>query len=385
MPRRPLIVLADDLTGAAELAAIAHQSGLHAVVLTTPPKGPVTADVIVCDTATRLAKPAAAARRVRELTLHLSRRPHAGFFKKTDSVLRGPVLAEIEACAGVLGLRRTLLVPCNPSLGRIINNGTYLIAGTPLHRTAFARDPHHPRHTSKVIDLLGPSPRLPVGCHHTADRTPTEGIVVGEADTPADVALWVSRLDRHTLPAGGADFFRLWLVHMRAHRRVRTKESLPTGAALTFSGTATPANPVTPLPGPVEALDARALPAPARLAARLQEQLKVHGTASVIMRGPPVETSGSPTAISRLFVRLADRLHDAKAFQHLLIAGGTTATGVLAVLGWDRLEVAHVWGPGVVTLRPARNPKLLVTLKPGSYAWPAALQNHYADLARQVA
>ncbi len=56
MSHRPYIVIADDLTGAAEVAAIAHQSGLSAVVLTRLPRRPCAADVIVFDTDARLAR-----------------------------------------------------------------------------------------------------------------------------------------------------------------------------------------------------------------------------------------------------------------------------------------------------------------------------------------
>jgi uncharacterized protein YgbK (DUF1537 family) len=379
MSRLPFIVIADDLTGAAELAALAHQAGLRAVVLTEAPRRAIATDVIVCDSGTRLATPAVAARKVGQLARRLRAIPNAGIFKKVDSVLRGNVMAEIEACMEALDLPRTLLVPCNPSLGRIINNGRYFIAGVPLHRTDFAREPHHPRKTCLVDHLLADG-SAPVQCYHTADELPENGVSVGEASSPADVSLWASRLDDKTFPAGGADFFRMWIHHHRAGRRVARPTTPDLGATLMLSGTATPTDPVTPVPGPQIALKPNALPKPAPLAAEATAHLKSAKRVSVFIQVTPKTGKGSSKAINRMFSTLVRRLRPARAFKHVLIAGGTTTALVLESLGWHRLEVVHVWGPGVVTLRPTEAPQFAITTKPGSYPWPVSLRRHFAAI-----
>ncbi len=377
----PLVVLADDLTGAAEIAAIAHQSGLRAVVHTTPPTGKSDADVLVCDTNTRLLPPARAARAVADLVQLLKRRSHVSFFKKVDSVLRGPVLAEVNACAAALGRRRTLLVPCNPSLGRVIRDGHYFVGGVPLHRTAFARDPHHPRQTSDVRALLAGEKGSSLVSLPRTGRLPESGLVIGEADTPADVPFWAGQVDRHTLPAGGADFFRAWLQSRRAYGPRVLSAPLPQGGTLLLSGTGTPPTPLSPLPCPVVELSLRSLPTAAALAARLQPALDKSGFAAIAMPRTLGRSSTAPARLHRLLVRLAVRLHDADAFRHLIVAGGATASGVLHAFGWTELEVARVWGPGVVTLRPAAAPDFVVTLKPGSYAWPTAFGHEFSAVA----
>ena len=374
MARKPYIVIADDLTGAAELAALAHQAGLHAVVLTEAPRNAVDAEVIVCDSGTRLDSPTLAARKVKQLVERVSALPNSGLFKKTDSVLRGNVIAEIEACMNALGLHRTLLVPCNPSLGRVINNGRYFIAGQPLHRTAFARDPHHPRRTNVVTNLLPGAE----GCYHPADQIPEFGIAIGEARSPADVSLWASRLDATMLPAGGADFFRMWLAHQGAGRRRREIDPPTLGRTFMLSGTATPATPISPLTGPKLELQPARLPRPASLAAAARVHLEQEERASVYLKSGARKASAN--AINRMFCELTRRLRRAQVFDHVLIAGGTTAACVLTTLDWHRLEVVHVWGPGVVTLRPADAPQFLVTVKPGSYAWPVSMRRHFTPV-----
>jgi uncharacterized protein YgbK (DUF1537 family) len=380
MSRGPLVILADDLTGAAEIAAIAHQRGLRAVVVNGTALPRTKPDVLVLNTDTRLSSPAAAARVVRSAAMRLAKLPRALFFKKTDSVLRGPVLAELTACAAAFRRWRVLLVPSNPSLARVIRDGEYFIEEVPLHRTAFARDPHHPCKTAKVVSLLNPNSQQRVTSVPLSARMPVAGVMIGEAATAREIAQWASRVDAHTLPAGGADFFRAWLKTLeldRSRRDAPTKfASSPT---LLLSGTTiqTGASAALPL-RPLKFREAQA-PAIAAIATQLRQR-RFAAVAAAVGR------SRSPRAslvISRGFARMAVQLHREHAFQHLAIVGGATAGAVLRALGWTNLEVVRTWGPGVVTLRPLAAPASLVTLKPGSYDWPAAFVRETFPSARK--
>lgn len=369
MPPRPNIVLADDLTGAAEIAAIARQSGRRAIVLTRPPAGPVDADLLVLDTDTRLLPPALAARRVRAWTTLLARNipRHAGVFLKTDSVIRGPVLAQIAAAARALGRSRTLLVPANPSLGRVIRGGRYFIHGRFLHETAFASDPHHPRNTSDALALLGRARGTPRVCL-PADSTelPARGVILGEAANSGDIRRWRRHLDSDTLPAGGADFFRAWLgVRASGQPRLPARPPrLPAPALLLHGSTASPAD--------TDALFFSGIRAPSLSA--VSKRLARRGAAFVAAPFRRLQGADSAAALSVAFAKLSSNLKHARAFQHLLIAGGATASAVLSALDWTALEVVHVWGPGTVTLRSLAEPDFFLTLKPGSYPWPDELR-----------
>jgi uncharacterized protein YgbK (DUF1537 family) len=347
MSSLPHIVLADDLTGAAEVAAIAHQAGLRAVVLTRLPEAPVAADVLVFDLDTRLTPKTEAARRVRAVTIRLRQLPHAGFFVKVDSVLRGPVLAQLAACARALGRTRTLLVPANPSLGRVIRQGRYSLNG-----------------------LLGAT-RTPLAvCRARTRRLPRSGVVVGEAGTAADISHWAGRLDANTLAAGAADFFRAWLATQAGERHAIPDYSLPAGGVLLLHGTTV---------GPVNAraLHFRGLRAPS--AASVRAALAQHGAVAVAPVTATLNQRGAPVAISRGFADLALRLHRTRSFRHLLIAGGATAATVLHALDWSALTVARTWDTGIVTLQPMNDPDFAVTMKPGSYPWPANLRHVLLD------
>ena len=115
-------VIADDLTGAAEIGAVGLRHGLRAeVVLEGAPGG--DADLICVDTDSRSCDPIEAGQRARNAALMLKNSGTEWIYKKTDSVLRGNVTPEIEAIVKQLGLSGALLVPANPSLGRTVVNG----------------------------------------------------------------------------------------------------------------------------------------------------------------------------------------------------------------------------------------------------------------------
>lgn len=370
MASRPIIVLADDLTGASEVGALAHETGLRVMVVTKVPKSPVEADVLVLDTNTRLASPGRAAERLKRRAARLRALPHSGVFKKTDSVLRGPVLAELTACADAFGFSRTLLIAGNPSLGRTIREGRCLIDGQAIDQTLFARDPHHPARSATVLDLLHAAGRPDV--HYCKSKTalPTHGVIVGEHGTTADTASWVLATDKHTLPAGGADFFRAWLQSRIPSRKKPSLGESPAGPALLLHGT-------TATTAGKSALLFNRLRPPA--AKRVAQALQQRGAATVSASSLTLTDPAAPAAISAGFNELALALSGSEAFRHLLIAGGATAASVLKALGWDRFSVVRVWGPGVVSLQPHRL-AITVTLKPGSYPWPAGIKRRYPRL-----
>lgn len=357
MSRVPDIVLADDLTGAAEVAGVAHRHGQR-VSLTTGAPFRSHGGITVVDTDTRLLPAGVAARRLRNLGASIRSRL---LFKKTDSVLRGPVRAELEALAP--GFERTLLVPANPRLGRTLQHGTYRIEGRPLHRTQFSRDPHHPAGSADVRQLLGPG-RTALHVLAAGDKLPAQGLCVGEAATPADVRRWARLVDAATLAAGGAEFFAAILQAKTTRPAVRVPE-VPQGPALVISGSLVASAAAAAKSAHREGWVVSDDMAIQRLA------LSTEGRAwcSTALQG-----RRDAATVRRAAARHAAVLHRERAFRHLVIEGGATAAAIIRALGWDRFEVLGEWAPGIVALRPRPAPRVVLTLKPGSYAWPPTLQ-----------
>src|SRR3954463_15162481 len=138
-----VLVIADDLSGAAEISGIGQRYGLPTRLLREPCED-LQSGLTVFDTDSRSLEPDAAAARVQEFI-----RPHRWdafdfVYKKTDSAMRGPIVPELHALLDHFELNGALLLPQNPSRGRTIEGFDYLIDGVPIDRTHFAHDPEYP-------------------------------------------------------------------------------------------------------------------------------------------------------------------------------------------------------------------------------------------------
>ena len=93
-----IVVIADDLTGAAEIAGIAWRNGLLVRMIMRLTRTIPTCDVLVIATNTRQATKAKAIKETDDLMHKLSMLDSPLFFyKKTDSALRGHIVAELNA------------------------------------------------------------------------------------------------------------------------------------------------------------------------------------------------------------------------------------------------------------------------------------------------
>jgi D-threonate/D-erythronate kinase len=368
-----IAVIADDLTGAAELAGIAFSSGVHVSLHTTLDDVPAAAGVVAIDTETRSLSAADAAAAVRSATTRLlcDARPD-WIYKKTDSLLRGPVAAEIEAVLDATALPRCVLVPANPSRGRVVQGGELWVGGRPVHETDLARDPEHPRLTSRVCDLL----------HSTSDR-----IHVPDITSEADLCRLADMEPRDGVPvlwAGAADFFRVLLDRHARHvpRATRVPASRPEPARVVLvSGSraawqaehrhlrAGSAVAVQVMPDALtraephdEALDAWV----SELAALMTATTRV-----LVAIGPAAAATAVPAVLAERLATAAVRaIRRAATVERVLAEGGATAAAVAAAFGWTRFDVAAQPAGGVVLLDPrcGSGPDFLI--KVGSYEWP---------------
>jgi uncharacterized protein YgbK (DUF1537 family) len=383
-----IVVIADDITGAAEIAAIGWRWGLSAQVQTTlAPRA--EADLVAIDTDTRSATTDTARRIVGDLSERLRTLPVQWCFKKVDSVLRGNVGAELEVLMKALGKTRTILAPANPSKGRVIVDGRYYIDRIPLDETEFAHDPEHPAPSSFVTDLLNVYEGCPVHISHWAAYAGREtGVVVAHAETTADLARWAECLDEHTLAAGGADFFTGILERRLPCSSVVPREPLKPiqGPKLFVCGSRCETSrraiaeacrigiPVCPRP---EALLTNPRPGDEGLLGPWADDIVAALAASecaVIAMGQP-ERYSAPSALDvrTQVATLVQQVADRTRIREVFIEGGATAGVILRRLGWDTLDVRGEYGPGVVRLGVKGSPEQAVTLKPGSYPWPDGL------------
>src|SRR5918993_5639252 len=207
IPMRKALVIADDLSGAAETAGIGHRYGFPTKLARERPKF-FAPGLTVIDTDSRSLPPEEAAAAAMRAVAGIDPASFDLIYKKTDSVLRGPIAWELDALMTALRCPAAVLVPQNPSRARVIApGGAYAIDDVPLSATPFAADPEYPARSSHVLDLLGDSPRR-VTCVDPRGRIAQAGITIGTGVNAADLRHWAdeARLDK-ALPAGGAAFF----------------------------------------------------------------------------------------------------------------------------------------------------------------------------------
>jgi D-threonate/D-erythronate kinase len=183
-----MLVIADDLTGAADCAAAWASQGLDAVVIRKHDADPPNAQVLAIDAATRGMTPEAAAARTAGIVTAQARR--AGprvLYKKMDSTLRGHIGSELAAALGAW--RRTdpaqrsavaILAPAFPATGRTTSGGRQYVNGAVL-----------PQDVVAMVEAGGLRTALVGRGRLRADGLPTEGtdadVWICDAETDDDL------------------------------------------------------------------------------------------------------------------------------------------------------------------------------------------------------
>ncbi|MBJ7481785.1 4-hydroxythreonine-4-phosphate dehydrogenase PdxA [Rhodococcus sp. (in: high G+C Gram-positive bacteria)] len=147
---KPLVIIADDLSGAAESAAgfLLRSSGIS---LRLGPGAPDGSGVTVFDLHSRRSDPAEASRDVRSV---LQSSDGSEIVKKIDSLLRGNIAAEV----GELSRDGSPVIVAAglPRQGRTVQDGVVLVDGVALHSTDLWRAESTPAPRS-IAEALGPS------------------------------------------------------------------------------------------------------------------------------------------------------------------------------------------------------------------------------------
>jgi uncharacterized protein YgbK (DUF1537 family) len=145
-----LLIIADDLSGAADCAIGFASAGHRTVVTLDPARAQASADVIAADTDTRRLAPADAALRTAE-AFNALRAPGQRLYKKIDSTLRGNWAAEVAALQPLAGL--AIVAPAFPATGRALRGGKVYVHGQPLESTDTWKL-EHAEHTADVGAML---------------------------------------------------------------------------------------------------------------------------------------------------------------------------------------------------------------------------------------
>ena len=380
-----IAVIADDFSGAAEIAGVGLRYGLRGEVQTEVDVG-CEGELVVVDTDTRWRQAGQAAGEVGKAAARLERIGPEWVYKKVDSVLRGPVAAEVEGARAALGKGRVVLVPANPSLGRQVRQGRYFVDGKPIDQTGFANDPEYPARSCDVRDLLGASESDKVIVAGVGEGLPAAGIVVGDASCKTDLMRWAECCDDATLAAGGAEFFEA-LLETKGYTLKAAADSVrdyPSGkGAAMFVCTSTSANSKKAVElargrnVPVAAMPAELLEAEAGCEEYL-ERWAEDAAAALQQSGRVIVTIEGSAGYSGLTARrlcghtaaLVEKVVGRIAVPEVYIEGGAAASATARRLGWKRFCPCCELAAGVVRMRVLQKRGQYLTIKPGSYRWP---------------
>lgn len=208
-------VVADDLTGANAVAALAAVQGIPAWTGLGPvPRSlpPDDALLVTVDTATRDAGVEDARVAVEQCVQWFQGHGIAGIAKRIDSTLRGHAGVEVEVVLAALGGGHVAVVsPAFPAAGRTVQDGRVLVNGRPLHEvTGVADDAVAALRYGTTLDVqLVALARVRSGAHSLAAHLRTlarpAAALVFDAETDGDLRSIAAAVQTAGFPALAVD------------------------------------------------------------------------------------------------------------------------------------------------------------------------------------
>jgi len=386
-----IAVIADDITGAAEIAGVCLRYGIPASFSLMPKS--IDQGVLIIATNTRSEEEEEAKRITFDLASELLRLGITEVFKKTDSVLRGHVAGELEVLSDVLHKEQILLIPVNPYTGRSINHATYFVDDIPLHQTGFREDPEFPAFSSKIRDLIKPN-GMAVSYAPQLISELYPGINIPDAATLEDIYQWTTKVDKDVLPAGSAAFFEMFLKK----RFPEFKESsfgktafLKTSLFIAGSTHANSqrfveeakAGGTVVIEMPESLTEETILDEELGKCAEHISKVLMEKEKAILSYG--IKRIKFPNSHLEMKKRMAVVVNEVMAqthLQELFVSGGASVYAIIEEM--DLLELIPVkeFKAGVVRMTD-NSERLFLTFKPGSYEWPDEIKAYWGTLSNK--
>jgi len=375
-----IAVIADDFTGAAELAGIGLRYDLN-VELATSVVSDTRADMFVVCTDSRSMNKANAIKITEETIKEILKLKPDLVYKKIDSVLRGHVLDELKAQMQQAGKTKALLLGANPSLGRAITGGRYFINGESIDETDFGSDPEFAIRDSSVLQMVKANTHDVKVLKHT-DDLPGNGIVIGEAVSAEDIKAWAQKMDDNWMLAGAGDFFTA-LLDLRFEAKPKQTLHLQS-PHLYVSGTAFGKSRdfVKSIQHNVDCV--AYIPRMMMLTGNTENANWYNNIVALLDKKKKAviaidDEDVDPWSVSALHLRtimaiVVKTIIDKGVVKELFIEGGSTAASILKELGIEKLSLVNELQRGIVRMK-ANN--LFITVKPGSYQLPEQIKELY--------
>ena len=398
--------IADDFTGATDLAGLLARSGVHVSLRLGVPEAPPsdTAPFEVIALKCRTAPVAEAVAECRAALTWLQAAGASRFFWKYcstfDSTAEGNIGPVAEALMDDLGADQTIYCPAFPENGRSIFMGNLFVGQQPLAESPMKDHPLTPMRDSNLMRLLEPQVARPVGLADrlTVARGATslrtrlaalkdEGVahVVVDAVANDDLAIIAESCRDMTLLTGGSavamplpDLYREEGL-LPADAPSLDRPDLPAGAVVLSGSCSAMTNQQVAAfdDGPSLRLDPLVLAENGHGAALEWLQAQPAGSTPMIYAtADPQDVRaaqdklGAARAGELVEAALADLAGAAFAAgrRRFVIAGGETSGAVAKTLGLSRLDIGAEIAPGVPwTFTTIDDEPIAITLKSGNF------------------
>ncbi|MDT0475076.1 four-carbon acid sugar kinase family protein [Streptomyces sp. DSM 41014] len=405
--------IADDFTGATDLATMLVGRGFRTVVAVGPDSldgadpALTDADAVVVALKSRTApvdEAVALSRRSLDALRALGcRRFYLKYCSTFDSTPRGNIGPVTDALLDALDARRTVVVPSFPATGRTVYRGRLFVHDELLDESPMRRHPLTPMLDSRVHRLLEPQTRRPVArvgletvrsgpeALRAALDAPerADALTVVDAVDDRDLAVIAAATEDFPLVTGAAG---LAVGFEGAHRGAARSApaSRPGDPAVVLAGSASAATRAQVAHAldllPHRRLDLAALRADfdgtlAELTAFARRSwaadpgrpplIYAVATPEDVEKETPAGAEPASDLVERALARCASHLVDAGA-RRLLVAGGETSGAVVSALRARTLAIGAPIAPGVTWARaevaPSGRPETIdLALKSGNF------------------
>lgn len=405
--------VADDVTGACDLAGRVVEAGLPATVLlgtpagapdAFPSEGPgcavVALKIRTAPVAEAVAAATDAARMLRGAGATQLYQKYCSTFDSTAQGNIGPVADALAGVAATDGAAITIGTPATPGSARTQYQGNLFVDGVPLAESPMRDHPLTPMRDSDLVRLLTPQTPKPVGLVRWQEvqrgasaiaAAVHEGHTLVDALTEADldaIARAVLQLaEERPVVAGGGAGVATALARATAgdaSADATTMPAVPVTGRLILAGSASAATrgQIAAFRGERIVLDPRELAAGPGALDRTRETLAaridrlaptlIHASPEVAAAQRDLGSERAATLLEGAIASLAAfAVHDL-GVSHLLVAGGETSGAVTAGLGIDRLRIGSQAAPGVPwAVAESAGRTVAVLLKSGNFGGPA--------------
>ena len=378
-----ITVIADDLTGAAEIAGICLRYGLT-VSLGIDAIPETLTDVRIVSTDSRSASEAEAKTIHSNLSSDIFKDHNDWVFKKCDSVLRGYVLTELSVLLEASHKKRALIQPTNPATGRCIKDGNYYVGEQKIENTGFASDPDFPATESQVQNMLlhRSTSHENINSVHIGKikRLHGEGVFIPDCLSVDDLRKSCTLAEEETLLCGSAAFFEQILIHK--HHKTLPVSDLKFKATdfLLVGGSTHPESRILQQKLVDEGCKLMFFPetlltefenknALLDFGLELVKAWNKHKRLIISISTEKIRFPNSSSILKNRLSILIKFLLDNCSINEVFIEGGATTYDILKHLNSNTLTPICEFSPGIVRLKVNNSENLHITIKPGSYMW----------------